>query len=275
MLATAVFGNGALVCGGVGREAMPAGAVGPRDEKQVVGGGRMESGGESGGSGVRDGSGGEADGFVGIVGVVAIEVGSIDCAAPVAEEESGINGSGVGIELHTDGEALGVDSGDEGAFGGDGRFLLDEGGEDDGGENGLRGFKRGPFAAELGDHESAEGLGGGYTGEAVGGGEEEALERGGGGGEVLDQLGILSRFEESGLCDEALFANGLGDVEEVVAFGDAEFVEVDIAAGQAVENLPWGGWFRELVLAGLELTVGLEEAHQGELPSVAEDAVAG
>lgn len=190
MLATAVFGNGALVSGGVGGEAVSAGPVGAGDEKEIVSGGGTESGGEGGRAGIGDGPRGEADGFVGVVGVFAVEIRAVDGASPVAEEEGGIDGGGVGIELHADGEALGVDAGDEGAFGGDGGLLFDERGEDDGGEDGLRGFESGPLPAELGDHEGAEAFGGSGAGEAVSGGEQKAFERGGGGGEVLDELGI-------------------------------------------------------------------------------------
>ncbi len=198
MLATAVFSNGALVGGGVGREAVSPGAIGAGDEEEIVGRSGMESGGEGGRAGIGNGAGGEADGFVRVVGMIAVEVGPIDGAAPVAEEKGGINCRGVGIELHADGEPLGVDAGDEGAFGGDGRFLFDEGGEDDRGEDGLGGLERGPFAAELGDHEGAQGFGRGGAGEAVGGREEEAFEGRGGGCEILDQFRILGGFEEGG-----------------------------------------------------------------------------
>ncbi len=50
---------------------------------------------------------------------------------------------------------------------------------------------------------------------------------------------------------------------------------MDVAASEAVEDLPGAGPFGELVFAGLEFSLGLEEAQEGELPAVAEDADAG
>lgn len=71
-----------------------------------------------------------------------------------------------------------------------------------------------------------------------------------------------------------MFPDGFGDVEEIVAFGDTEFIEMYVAARDAVEDLPGGGWLRELVFAGLELPAGLEKPGQGELPTEAENALA-
>src|ERR1019366_3532038 len=90
-----------------------------------------------------------------------------------------------------------------------------------------------PGVAELGGHQAAKVVGGGVAAEPVGVGEKVALERGGLRVKILDHGGVPGGGHEFARGEEAKFLGGGGDVEEVAAFGDGEFVIEDIAAGDA------------------------------------------
>ena len=155
------------------------------------------------------------------------------------------------------GEAVFEDAGDQGALGVLADFLLDEGGEDDGvGEVRTRvrsgshakdspaGSLRPSWAATWRKRltMAARISGGrGVAGEAVGVGEEIALERGGVGREVGDEAGLAAFGGEEGVAGaEAGGVDCRGDVEDVVALGDGERDEVDVAAGDAGVDLGGG-----------------------------------
>src|ERR1019366_8077435 len=94
-----------------------------------------------------------------------------------------------------------------------------------------------PSVAELGGHQAAKVVGGGVAAEPVGIGEKVALERGGLRVKILDHRGVPGGGHEFAGREEAKLLRGSGDVEEVAALRDGEFVIEDIAAGDAADDI--------------------------------------
>lgn len=80
---------------------------------------------------IGDGAGGEAGVPVGVVGILTVEIGTVDFAAVTALELGGVDHGGVAFELHAGGEAVRKKARDLGALVGNGAFFLDKRGEGD------------------------------------------------------------------------------------------------------------------------------------------------
>ena len=232
-------------------------AGGVADKVEVVGLGGMKGGAEGGYAGVGDRTRGQARVFVGVVGRGGLEVGGVDGAAPAVVQQSGVDHSRIGGQGHGPGEAVGEDTGYEGAFGLLADLLLDDRGHGHGWDDvgAVEAELRGGLAEAV-DHGGEHLERGGVAGEAVGVGEEVAFERlgvGAGREEVGDEFGVLALGGEEGVAfGEPGGFDGGGDVEDVEALGDGEGLGVDVAADEAVVDLGWRDWMVEAVLAGFE-----------------------
>lgn len=234
----AEIGDVGGVLGEGGGEAGVAGAI--ADEVEVARSGGMKHGPEGGEAGIGDGAGGKAGVAVGVIGGVGFEVRGIDGATVAAIEQGGVDDGGIGLEGHALREAILKDAGDEWPLGALRDLFFDDGGKGDGAEGVRAETEAGGALAEALDHDGEHGGGRGVAREAVGIRVEEALERGGvaardeigdeGGVAALGGEDVPGRAEAGGL-------RGVGDVEDVEAFGDDEGAGVDVAADDAVVDV--------------------------------------
>ena len=100
-LAPAVLLYGGIVLLNRFRELMPAGAIGLGDKIEIICFGRRERGFERCHARIRDGSGRKARVTIGIVSVVALQIGTIDGSAIAGLEQRRVNGGGIAIQRHS------------------------------------------------------------------------------------------------------------------------------------------------------------------------------
>jgi hypothetical protein len=101
--------------------------------------------------------------------------------------------------------------------------------------------------------------------ELVGVGEEVALERLGLRRQIRDELGLgFGNMQKIGCRPEPGVLHRLGDVEHRVAFGNGDYVEVDIAARDALVNLWQTCGPLETIFAGLQGWLGVQYVPQPE-----------
>src|ERR1019366_1114064 len=177
---------------------------------------------------------------------------AVDGAAVVSEQERGVDGGGIAIELHADAQAVLEDGGDERALLGQLAFLFDQRSQGDHFVYGPGGVDASPGVAELAGHEAAEFVGGGVAGEAGGVGGEIPFERGGQGIEIVNQGGIGGGCQEIGGLEEAELFGGGSDIEHVLAFGHHQLQIEDVAARDSAKDVHGGGGVVEAVFAGLQ-----------------------
>src|ERR1700690_145515 len=257
-------------------ELVAAGAIGARHKIEVVRGRGLDRGSQRSHARIGDGAGRQARVLVGVVGLVAREVRTVDDAVVAVFDLGGVDGGRIALQGHADPQAVRKDRGDERPLVRQLGLALDQRGE----RHDLVRFRGrraqgGPGLAEAIGHQAAELGRRGVARYVIGVGEEVAFERRRLRVEVADRQRIAGRREEPRAVHDLQSLERLRDVEGAVAFGHHQHIEEDVAAHDAVEDLPHALAVLEHVLAGLEPGAGAEGADHQELQAVFDDAAVG
>ena len=176
---------------------------------------------------------------IGVIGVVACQIGTIDGSSIACVEQRRVDGSGIAIECHSFAEPILIHRRDDGTVLRTPGFLFDqrrEGHDFVNWPGAGRSLQFAPLLAELAGHHHAELLHAGGSRDAIGGGKQVTFERGRFGREIADECRISGRLQKVRGFEETEATDASSDVKHVAAFGHHQFVEEDVATRDAIAS---------------------------------------